>query len=74
MLKMYLPNVPPLMGDNVIVPNKVWVSLVDYINIMRDTINAQADTIVSMRKELGRATGNIQRLAKALGGLYETEN
>lgn len=74
MLKMYLPNVPPLMGGNVIIPNKVWVELVDYINTMRDTINTQADTIVSMRKELDTATSNIQSLAKALGGLYETEN
>lgn len=74
MLKMYLPNVPPLMGDNVIVPNKVWVDLVNYINTMSDTINTQADTILSMRKELSTATGNVQKLAQALGGLYETEN
>ena len=71
LLKMYLPNVPPITGGNVIVPNEIWNQLLSYIDTMRGCINAQADIIVELRKDLNTANSQIVVLAESLEGLYD---
>lgn len=70
MIKMYLPNVPPTIGDNVIIPSKVWTELIYYIDSMRDCINTQADTIGKLSKEVDTANSRIKILAKGLEDVY----
>lgn len=73
MMKLYLPSVPPIVGGNVVIPNETWKHLVDYIGVMHDTINAQADKIVSLNNDLSRATENIKTLAGAVKGVYDEQ-
>ncbi|MBO5709916.1 MAG: hypothetical protein J6R62_00105 [Rikenellaceae bacterium] len=70
MLKLYLPSVPPMVGDNVIVPNETWQRLVEYVDTMHTVINTQADKIVSLTNAVSNANENIKILADAVGGLY----
>ena len=73
MLKLFLPSVPPLAGGNVIIPNETWKLLVEYIDVMHDVINAQADKIVSLNNDISRANENIKTLAKAVEGVYDEQ-
>ena len=73
MLKLYLPSVPPIVGNNVIVPSETWSKLIAYINQMQEVINAQADKIVSLSKAQETANTNIKTLADALGGIYNAQ-
>ena len=72
MIELYLPDLPPVVGGNVIVPSEVWDKLMQYLNAMRERINTQADTITNLTKDLNTAKLNITTIAKGLEDLlYE---
>lgn len=70
MLPLKLPEVPEILGSNVIVPKQLWESIVNYLEEVRKVINAQADTLNEVSKKANLAIKNTETLAEALEDLY----
>lgn len=70
MLPLKLPEVPEILGSNVIVPKQLWETIVNYLEEMRKVVNAQADTLNEVSKKANLAIKNTETLAEALEDLY----
>ena len=71
MSELRLPDVPEVIGNNVIVKKEVWDALVRYLVTVQNTVNAQAAAIESIERRVSQSEKNNAELAKAvLGGLY----
>jgi hypothetical protein len=70
MLPLKLPEVPEILGSNVIVPKQLWETIVNYLEEVRKVVNAQADTLNEVSKKANLAIKNTETLAEALEDLY----
>mgnify|MGYP003458911708 CR=1 FL=1 len=68
--KLKLPEVPEIIGGNVIVPKTVWEGLVRYISLMQKTINAQSEELAKQSNRIQKVESAAVELAKAVGGIY----
>lgn len=73
MQELKVPQLPEVLGNNVMLPNDVWKTLVEYLNTTRAAVNAQANSIEFLTSEILKLRKDVRTLAEILGGMYDVQ-
>ena len=73
MLRMYVKELPPTYGGNVILSKSSWDELIEYLETVTKVVNRQAKVIEKLLNNVGNNTKDIKTIAEALGGIYNVE-